>query len=42
MKNTSERDHDMTVHEVCYDPMNADSQTYKIYLNPFDTGSVEQ
>ena len=30
------------VHEVCYDPVNADLQTYKIYLSPFDTGSVEQ
>ena len=30
------------VHEVCYDPVNMDSQMYKIYLNPFDTGSVEQ
>ena len=39
---TSERDRDATVHEVRYDPANADSQTYKIYLNPFDTGSVEQ
>ena len=27
-------------HEVCYDPMNMDSQMYKITLNPFDTGSV--
>ena len=39
---TSERDRDVTVHKVCYDPMNTDSQMYKIYLNPFDTGSVEQ
>ena len=38
----SERDRDATVHEVRYDPANADSQTYKIYLSPFDTGSVEQ
>ena len=38
----SERDHDMTVHEVCYDPANANLQTRKIYLSPFDTGSVEQ
>ena len=30
------------VHEVCYDPMNVDLQTYKIYLNLFDTGSMEQ
>ena len=30
------------VHKVCYNPANADSQTYKIYLNPFDTGSMEQ
>ena len=26
---SSEHDHDVTVHKVCYDPMNADSQTYK-------------
>ena len=39
---TSEHDHDVMVHEVCYDPANMDSQKYKIYLNPFDTGSVEQ
>ena len=32
----------MMLHEVCYDPTNVDSQTYKIYLNLFDTGSVEQ
>ena len=38
----SEHDRDAMVHEVCYDPANADSQTYKIYLSPFDTGSVEQ
>ena len=38
----SERDHDAMVHEVCYDPTNVDSQTYKVYINPFDTGSVEQ
>ena len=38
----SECDHDVMVHEVCYDPVNTDLQTYKIYLNPFDTGSVEQ
>ena len=37
---TSEHDRDMMVHEVCYDPM--DSQMYKIYLDTFDTGSVEQ
>ena len=30
------------VHEVQYDPTNMNSQMYKIYLNPFDTGSVEQ
>ena len=41
-KKPSERDRDATVHEVCYDPVNADSQTYEIYLSPFDTGSVEQ
>ena len=38
----SERNHNVMVHEVCYDPANADLQTYKIYLSPFDTGSVEQ
>ena len=38
----SEHDHDAMVHEVHYDPPNVDSKTYKIYLNPFDTGSVEQ
>ena len=38
----SECDRDAMVHEVCYDPMNTDLQMYKIYLNPFDTGSVEQ
>ena len=38
----SECDRNVMVHEVCYDPANADSQTYKIYLSPFDTGSVEQ
>ena len=38
----SECNHDVTVHEVHYDPANANLQTYKIYLSPFDTGSVEQ
>ena len=38
----SECDRDATFHEVRYDPANADSQTYQIYLNPFDTGSLEQ
>ena len=38
----SERDHNAMVHEVCYDPANTDLQTCKIYLSPFDTGSVEQ
>ena len=41
-KKTSERDHNAMVHEVRYDPANTDLQMYKIYLNPFDTGSVEQ
>ena len=41
-KKPSECDRDAMVHEVCYDPSNADLQTYKIYLSPFDTGSVEQ
>ena len=41
-KKCSECDRDAMVHEVCYDPVNVDSQTYKIYLNLFDTGSVEQ
>ena len=39
---STECDHNVMVHEVCYDPANADSQMYKIYLNPFDTGFVEQ
>ena len=39
---TSECDRDAMVHEVSYDPTNVDLQAYKIYLNPFDTGSVEQ
>ena len=39
---TSERNHNVMVHKVCYDPANVDLQMYKIYLNPFDTGSVEQ
>ena len=39
---TSERDRNVTGHKVCYNPANMDSQMYKIYLNPFDTGSVEQ
>ena len=30
------------VYKVRYDCTNADLQMYKIYLNPFDTGSVEQ
>ena len=38
----TERDHNVMVHEVCYDPANVHSQMYKIYLNPFDTGSMEQ
>ena len=37
-----ECDCDAMVHEVCYNPMNTDLQTYKVYLNLFDTGSVEQ
>ena len=41
-KKHSECDCDMMVHKVCYDPANADLQMYKIYLNPFDTGSMEQ
>ena len=42
MKKTSECNCNVTVHEVCYDPANTDLQMYRIYLNPFDTGSVEQ
>ena len=38
----SESDHDAMVHEVRYDPANTNLQMYKIYLSPFDTGSVEQ
>ena len=41
-KKPSECNHDAMVHEVHYDPVNANSQTYKIYLSPFYTGSVEQ
>ena len=39
---TSECDRNAMVHKVCYDPTNADLQKYKIYLNTFGTGSVEQ
>ena len=39
---SSECDCNVMVHEVHYDPTNVDSQTYKIYLSTFDTGSVEQ
>ena len=39
---SSECNCNVMVHEVCYDPTDADLQMYKIYLNPFDTGSVEQ
>ena len=39
---SSECDWNAMVHEVCYDPTNMDSQMYKIYLNPFNTGSMEQ
>ena len=41
-KKCSEHDHNATVHKVCYDPTNMDSQMYKVYLSPFDTGSMEQ
>ena len=33
---TSECDHNVMVHKVCYDPTNVGSQMYKIYLNPFE------
>ena len=39
---TSERSRNTMVHKVCYNPTNTELHTYKIYLNPFDTGSVEQ
>ena len=39
---SSEHNCDAMVHKVCYDPTNMDTQMYKIYLSPFDTGSVEQ
>ena len=39
---TSECDRNAMVHEVRYNPTNVDLQMYKIYLDPFDTGSVEQ
>jgi len=32
---TPEQDRDATVHEVRYDPADADSQTHKVYLSPF-------
>ena len=38
----SECDRNTMVHEVRYNPTNADLQTYKIYLNPFDTGILER
>ena len=41
-KKSSECDRDVMVHEVRYDPTNVDLQMYKIYLIPFDTGSMEQ
>ena len=37
----SECDHDVMVHKICYDPENAVT-CIQIYLNPFDTGSLEQ
>ena len=37
----SEHNHDVMVHEVCYDPENVVT-CVQIYLTPFDTGSVEQ
>ena len=40
-KKTSECNCNAMVHKVRYNPANADSQTYKIYLIPLDTGSVE-
>ena len=40
-KKCSERDHNVMVHEVRYDPKNMVT-CIQIYLTPFDTGSVEQ
>jgi hypothetical protein len=31
-----------TTHEVCYDPANPESQTYKVHLEQFSTGTPEQ
>ena len=39
---SSEHGRDVMVHEVHYNPANVDLQMYKVYLNPFDTGPVEQ
>ena len=39
---TSERDRDATAHEIRYDPANAESMTYKVYVSPFGFGSPEQ
>ena len=40
-KKPSEHDHNVMVHEICYNPENAVT-CIQIYLNPFDTGSLEQ
>jgi hypothetical protein len=40
--NASEHSSNATVHEVRYDSNNADSSTYKLYIDPFDTGTPEE
>ena len=32
----------MTAHEVCYHPTDLDSPTYKVYLEPFNSGLPEE
>lgn len=39
---TSERDRDATAHEIRYHPADPESQTYRVYVPPFGTGSPEQ
>ena len=34
--------HEVTAHEVHYDSMDANSQAYKVYLEPFDSDTPEQ
>jgi len=39
---TGQSHHDATIHEVKYDPSKKESSTYKLYLEPFDSGTAEQ